>query len=116
MSSSTDKLERYLMEPVLHDESIDILTWWRNQRSRFPLLTKWAFDTFSIPAMSSEPERVFSSTKHIISSERSALKPKTIKTLECTKQWMKAGIYTKAELNAIAAMEVDELNPDNALN
>ncbi|KAL2039591.1 hypothetical protein N7G274_007863 [Stereocaulon virgatum] len=67
--------------------------------------------------MSSEPERVFSSTKHVIGAERSRLKPATIEALGCTKQWMKAGIYTNAELNAIAALEVDlEVDPEDALD
>ncbi len=44
------------------------------------------------------------------------MKPTTIEVLECTKQWMKADIYTEAELNAIAVMKVDEITPNDALD
>jgi len=74
------------------------------------MLTRMAMDTFSIPAMSSEPERIFSSTKHIISDERASLKADTVEALECVKHWMQAGIYIDEDLNAViaAAVKVDE--------
>jgi hypothetical protein len=80
------------------------------QRDRLPMLTRMAMDTFSIPAMSSEPERIFSSTKHIISDERASLKADTVEALECVKHWMQAGIYIDEDLNAViaAAVKVDE--------
>ena len=59
---------------------------------------------YCIPLMSIESERVFSSTKHMISAERAALQPATIDALECVKHWMRAGIYTDIELTAIMAL------------
>ena len=44
-----------------------------------------AINIFSIPAMSSEAERVFSEAKHKISDERSSLHIDTIEALECLK-------------------------------
>ena len=47
----------------------------------------WALDTFSIPAMSAECERVFSSAKKLITPERNALANDTIEACECLKAW-----------------------------
>ena len=52
---------------------------------RFPLLSSMAIDIFSIPAMSSETERVYSGAKHTITDERSSLHIDTIEVLECLK-------------------------------
>ena len=71
---NTDELERYLSEPRLNKIS-SALDWWKDpaQRSRFPLLHLMALDIFSIPAMSSEPERVFSEARKALSYSRSSL-------------------------------------------
>jgi hypothetical protein len=107
--TAVDELEQFLNEPLVYGK-INIITWWERQRGRLPMLTRMAMDTFSILAMLSEPERIFSSTKHIISDERASLKADTVEALECVKYWMQAGIYTDEDLNAVmaAAVEVDE--------
>ena len=51
-----------------------------------------AIDILSIPAMSAEPERVFSGTRRTISWERSRLSPKTVEKVECVKHWTRSGI------------------------
>lgn len=73
------------------------------QRRRLPLLSKMAIDIYSIPAMSSEPERVFSGAKHTITDQRCNLKIETIEMLECLKSWFRIGIYNQQELHEIIA-------------
>ncbi len=46
-----------------------------------------AIDIYSIPAMSAEPERVFSGAKLTVSDQRNGLKSETIELLECLKSW-----------------------------
>lgn len=46
-----------------------------------------ALDTLSIPAMSVECERVFSSTKEKITSSRNRLQEDIIEATECLKAW-----------------------------
>ena len=58
-------------------------------------------DIYSIPAMSSEAERVFSEAKRTISDSRGSLKSETIELLECLKSWFRLGIFTKEDLHAI---------------
>jgi hypothetical protein len=65
-------------------------------------------DIYSIPPMSSEPERVFSSTKHTLSDQRCRLKIETIELLECLKSWFRIGIFTEEDLHYIIDEERDE--------
>ena len=60
-----------------------------------------AIDIYSIPAISSEPERVFSSAKHTLSDQRNSLEAETIELLECMKSWIRLGIFTEQDLHAI---------------
>ena len=104
----TDELERYLNEPLVYDtpkKKLNIMAWWRELQGRFPLLARMAFDTFSVPAMSSETERVFSSLKHVITSERASLSLEVIEATECVKHWMKAELYTDEELTAMLVLD-----------
>jgi hAT family C-terminal dimerisation region len=51
-----------------------------------------AIDILSIPAMSDEPERVFSGARRTVSWERMQLGPENIEKAECLKNWHKSKI------------------------
>ena len=70
-----------------------------------------AINIYSIPAMSAEPERVFSSAKHTKTDQRNRLKSETIELLECLKSWFQLGIFTEQGLHAI----MGNLNDDGAI-
>ena len=57
-----------------------------------------AIDIFSIIAISSEAELVFSGAKHMVSDERASLQIDTIQALKCLKSWFRADIFTQADL------------------
>ena len=59
-----DEVERYLSERPKQVD--DPLAWWRANRKQYPQLSTMAFDYLSIPAMSSECERLFSRAKHCV--------------------------------------------------
>ena len=69
MDPNKDELERYLDEGRVALGTSSPLKWWCSptNRTRFPLLSRMAIDILSIPAMSSEAERIFSGTRRIIS-------------------------------------------------
>ena len=94
-----DELEQCISEARLIEVG-SLISWWISpaQRSRFPLLLSMAIDIFSIPAMSSEAERVFSGAKLTITDERLSLHIGTIEALECLKSWFRAGIFTQDDL------------------
>ncbi len=57
------------------------------QRLAYPNLSKMALDMLSIPAMSSDPERVFLAAKITLTDRRNKLGMKMIEFLECLKSW-----------------------------
>jgi hypothetical protein len=64
-----------------------------------PQLRQQAYDLLSIPAMSAEVERIFSSAKRTISLDRHRLSDETIKQLELLRNWWSRGLVTKIRRN-----------------
>ncbi|OLL26463.1 putative AC transposase [Neolecta irregularis DAH-3] len=66
------------------------LTWWleETQQLSYPNLSKMAIDILSIPAMSAEPERLFSGAKITVTDRRNQLGIEVIQALECLKSWL----------------------------
>jgi hypothetical protein len=54
-----------------------------------------ALDILSIPAMSTEYERVFSSAKKLINPMRYSLQEDIIEATECFKAWWDCGLITQ---------------------
>jgi hypothetical protein len=67
----------------------DIIQWWQDHASTYPRLFQMACDILSIPAMSAECERVFSSAKLMLPDTRNRLKEDIIEASECLKSWSK---------------------------
>lgn len=68
------------------DESAEnLITWWMKDDNS--ALRQMALDLISIPAMSAEVERVFSSAKRLITPDRNRLSDTTIEILQLLKYW-----------------------------
>jgi hypothetical protein len=105
MNKLEDELTRYLRATVLilnPNEEFDLLTWWRGNSQEYPVLSRIAIDIFSIPAMSVEPERVFSgydwkiqalmgSCKLTLTDCRNRLRTEIVEAVECLRDWLGAG-------------------------
>jgi hypothetical protein len=65
----------------------NLIDWWWNNRGSFPTLYQAALDKLAIPAMSVECERVFSSTKKMLTPVRNRLGDDIIEACECLKAW-----------------------------
>ena len=48
------------------NDAFDPLEWWKGNAMKYPVLARIAFNVFSIPSTSVEPERVFSGYSLII--------------------------------------------------
>ena len=59
---------------VVSSQSSNIFRWYADNMEDFPILHQMALDTLSVPAMSTEYERVFSSTKKPLSPHRCCIK------------------------------------------
>ena len=68
--------------------------WWLcdEQQGYYPNLSKMAINILSIPAMSADPERVFSGARRTISWDRMLLGATTIEKVEYLKSWIRSGI------------------------
>jgi hAT family C-terminal dimerisation region len=82
-----DEYTRYCAMDCTFD--VDGRTWWqeKTQRTSFPVLSNLALDILSIPAMSADPERLFSSAKHLLSDLRNKLGMDIVEAFECLKSW-----------------------------
>jgi hypothetical protein len=87
----TDQYDEYAKGNRLRNKPENVFKWWDSQTD-YPDLRQMAFDYLSIPAMSSECERVFSGTKHTISDTRCRLGADIIEAIECEGRWIRAGI------------------------
>jgi hypothetical protein len=72
------------------------LSFWTTEvtRRQHPRLSRMAIDLFTIPAMSDEPERTFSSCFLMITSHRGSLESDVVELTQCTKNWLKNGVIT----------------------
>ncbi|KAG9994666.1 hypothetical protein KCU78_g18313, partial [Aureobasidium melanogenum] len=75
------------------------LEFWSTQRQKqtYPRLSRMARDLFTIPAMSDEPERIFSSAGLMTTPHRGRLSARAIGEAQCVKSWLKTGIITSLE-------------------
>lgn len=83
-----DEYERYCKSERVYGFT-SALAWWleETQQKNYPSLSKMAVDILSIPAMSAEPERLFSGAKITITDRRNRLGSDVVEALECLKSW-----------------------------
>jgi hAT family protein/ankyrin repeat protein len=72
--------------------AVDLCALWANLESQYTSLAGMAFDILSIPAMSAECERVFSSSKLLLDDRRNRMKEDSImiEASECLRAWVLA--------------------------
>lgn len=70
------------------------LDWWLDpaRKKDYPRLHHMAINILSIPAMSAEPERIFSGARRTVTWTRFSLGSATIQLTECLKSWIRAKI------------------------
>lgn len=66
------EIDVYVKEPVVPRDS-NVLEWWKANRKKYPLLSRFARKILGIPAASATSERVFSTAGNIISERRTNL-------------------------------------------
>ncbi|KAL6560489.1 hypothetical protein OROGR_004048 [Orobanche gracilis] len=84
------ELEEYLSEKIVPSNSkFVVLTWWKGNASKFPILSKMACDVLSIPISTVASESTFSAGGRVIEPHRSCLKPETVEMLLCGADWVR---------------------------
>lgn len=91
-----DEFDKYISgPPTIFATPHDCIPWLRSPQNLWPSITQHALDLLSIPAMSTELERVFSQAKRTITPDRNALDDHTIEILELMRYWWKRNIITQ---------------------
>jgi len=71
------------------NDKFDILKWWKDNSSKYPILSQIARDVLAIPVSTVASESAFSTSGRVIDPYRSSLAPNTVEALICTQQWIK---------------------------
>lgn len=106
------ELDQYLEESLLpRVQEFDVLSWWNQNRSKYPTLSRMASDILSIPVSTVAPECVFDTELKKMDNYQSSLHPVTVEALVCAKDWLQYGSSTQTPspsfevTNAIVKME-----------
>lgn len=114
-----DELTIYLNSELESDENLVPFQYWLREpvRTKYPSLSQLAIDIFSVPAMSSEAERVFSTAGFVLNSRRRRLKEGTSEALLCLNHWgnsnlVSVGNHHNSELRGSGNAALDgEISP-----
>ncbi|KAH0736593.1 hypothetical protein KY285_012300 [Solanum tuberosum] len=100
--AAKSELERYLKEDQeLEHDDFDVLSWWKVNAPRFPILSELAHDVLAIPISSVALECAFSIGGRILDRFRSSLTPKCVQSLVCAQDWLRKepnSIYVEESL------------------
>ncbi|KAH0711371.1 hypothetical protein KY289_007330 [Solanum tuberosum] len=112
--AAKSELERYLKEDQEpeHDD-FDVLSWWKVNAPRFPILSELARDVLAIPISSVASECAFSTGGRILDRFRSSLTPKCVQSLVCAQDWLRKepnSICVEESLEYLEKLELEMAN------
>ncbi|CAN1125830.1 Zinc finger BED domain-containing protein DAYSLEEPER [Linum perenne] len=101
------ELDMYLDDSLLPRlPDFDVLSWWRQNKMKYPTLSKMARDILSIPVSTASAENVFDTVlPRQLDQYRSSLRPETVEALVCAKDWLKHGSSEAAASDGVVKME-----------
>ena len=85
------EVDQYLdaaLDPTDEDDHFDILSWWKVNGCRYPVMAAIARDNLAIQTSTVASESCFSIWGRVIDVFRSSLTPKTVEGLICMQNWM----------------------------
>ncbi|CAL1414750.1 unnamed protein product [Linum trigynum] len=92
------ELDMYLDDSLLpRVAEFSVLGWWRQNKMKYPTLSKMARDILSIPVSTATAENVFDTVlPREIDRYRTSLRPETVEALVCAKDWLRHGAAAAA--------------------
>ena len=69
------------------NSNFDILSWWKNNKGKYPILAEVARDFLAIPVSTVASKSSFSTGGRHFSTHRNRLHENTVKALMCTQNW-----------------------------
>ena len=82
------EVDIYLDEGCEKQDDFDILSWWKNNASKYKILSMVARDVLAIPVSSVASESAFSAGGRVLDKFRTSLTPKIVEALICTQDWI----------------------------
>jgi hypothetical protein len=83
------ELDAYLDKVFVRtDERFEILSWWRTNANKYPVLSAMAHDFLAILLSIVPSESAFSAGGRILADNRSSMTPETLECLVCCKDWL----------------------------
>ncbi|XP_049373623.1 zinc finger BED domain-containing protein RICESLEEPER 2-like [Solanum verrucosum] len=114
---SSSELQKYLAEEnEVESKNFNILSWWKINSPRFPVLAEIARDVLAIPISSVASECAFSTGGRILDSFRSSLTPKLVQTLVCLQDWIRSEsrpISVEEDIDVLEQHEQDGASKGN---
>jgi hypothetical protein len=101
-SSITSKdLDEYEQWQRDIDDSDALVTdpyeYWHTRRLKYPRLSRMAFDLLTVPPMSAECERLFSTTGRMVTKSRNRLDASTIGLCQTLRSWLRVGLISSLD-------------------
>ena len=94
LDARRSEFDTYLEEHVLPRSSdFDILSWWKANSSKYPILQTIARDILVIPISIVASESAFSTSGRFIGPHRSRLYSKTLEAMMCAQDWLWAEMH-----------------------
>ncbi|CAE5959391.1 unnamed protein product [Arabidopsis arenosa] len=118
---SSNELDLYLNEVVetpqiLKGIEYDVLSWWKLNSGKFPVLSLIAKDIFAMQVSSVASESAFSIGGRVLDPFRSCLTHYMIEVLMCTEQWLKSEIrINERGVSTIHELLADQVEEDELM-
>ncbi|KAG7420469.1 hypothetical protein Forpi1262_v009353 [Fusarium oxysporum f. sp. raphani] len=88
-----DEYEQWQRDIEDADASVtDPYEYWHIRRLKYPRLSRMALDLLTVPPMSAECERLFSTTGRMVTKSRNRLDASTIGFCQTLRSWLRAGL------------------------
>ncbi|CAN0910039.1 Zinc finger BED domain-containing protein DAYSLEEPER [Linum grandiflorum] len=90
IETKKSELDMYLDDSLLaRAKEFDVLKWWRDNKMKYPRLSKMARDVLSIQVSTASAEKVFDTVlPRQLDRYRSTLRTETVEAMVCAKDWM----------------------------
>ncbi|KAL5722356.1 hypothetical protein ACHQM5_005889 [Ranunculus cassubicifolius] len=83
------ELDKYLEEPVFpRNVDFDVVSWWKVNAPKYPVLTLMARDVLGIPMVTIEIDSAFNIGDRVLDPYRSSLEPEILQALVCAHDWL----------------------------
>ncbi|XP_010535860.1 PREDICTED: zinc finger BED domain-containing protein DAYSLEEPER-like [Tarenaya hassleriana] len=85
------ELDQYLDETLMpRVQEFDVLDWWKQNKLKYPTLSKMARDILSIPVSAAAFGNVFEGEPREMDEYKTSLRPETVEALICAKDWLQS--------------------------